>query len=294
MRYDAGRFGSGYTDRPKSDASIRAVPMAEPIAAAMARRLAGCSQHELVFCGPGGSNGVPRGTRSRLSVGSYRRVYRLAVTRAELPELDPHGPHDLRHTFATWLEDGAVPARVIEELMGHQASFTKPHEAGSSPELEGWHVVVREGCRAELLRICCAHSAVMGVRWRYGRYDLEEARSRSNRALEWGFVSRDQGLVSMNANVSQKAARISLAPQALGSSKPQYHRPRSGARAAGWAGSPAAKPWPRKRACTSATSARCSVASARNARLSSASNLSACGQGGRPSRPASPLPSLGS
>jgi integrase len=56
-----------------------------------------------VFCGPGGSNGVPRGARS------------------ELPELDPHGPHDLRHTFATWLEDGGVPARVIDELMGHQA-----------------------------------------------------------------------------------------------------------------------------------------------------------------------------
>jgi integrase len=48
-------------------------------------------------------------------------VYRLAVARAELPDLDPHGPHDLRHTFATWLEDGAVPARVIDELMGHQA-----------------------------------------------------------------------------------------------------------------------------------------------------------------------------
>jgi integrase len=35
--------------------------------------------------------------------------------------VDPHGPRDLRHTFATWLEDGAVPARVIDELMGHQA-----------------------------------------------------------------------------------------------------------------------------------------------------------------------------
>jgi hypothetical protein len=87
----------------------------------MARRLDGCGRDELVFCGPGGSNGVPRGARSRLSVGNYRRVYRLAVARAELAELDPHGPHDLRHTFATWLEDGAVPARVIDELMGHQA-----------------------------------------------------------------------------------------------------------------------------------------------------------------------------
>ena len=52
---------------------------------------------------------------------NYRRVYRLGVARAELPDLDPHGPHDLRHTFATWLEDGGIPARVIDELMGHQA-----------------------------------------------------------------------------------------------------------------------------------------------------------------------------
>ena len=30
-----------------------------------------------------------------------------------------HGPHDLRHTYATWLEDAGVPGRVIDELMGH-------------------------------------------------------------------------------------------------------------------------------------------------------------------------------
>jgi hypothetical protein len=29
---------------------------------------------------------------------NYRRVFRLAVARAELSDLDPHGPHDLRHT----------------------------------------------------------------------------------------------------------------------------------------------------------------------------------------------------
>ena len=54
--------------------------------------LDGCGRDELVVCGPGGSNGVRRGVRSRLSVGNYRRAYRLVVARAELPDVDPHAP----------------------------------------------------------------------------------------------------------------------------------------------------------------------------------------------------------
>jgi integrase len=26
--------------------------------------------------------------------------------------------HDFRHTFATWLEDAGIPARVIDEVVG--------------------------------------------------------------------------------------------------------------------------------------------------------------------------------
>jgi integrase len=76
-----------------------------------------------VFPGPGGSNGIPRGARTPLSTHNLRRVYQAAVAAAgeDLAHLDLRGPHDLRHTFATWLEDGAVPARVIDGLMGHQA-----------------------------------------------------------------------------------------------------------------------------------------------------------------------------
>jgi integrase len=59
-----------------------------------------------------------------LSRYNFRRVYQRAVARAGhgLVAVDPHGPHDLRHTFSTWLEDAGIPARVIDELMGHQAS----------------------------------------------------------------------------------------------------------------------------------------------------------------------------
>ena len=43
-----------------------------------------------------------------------------------------HGAHDLRHTYATWLEDAGIPARVIDELMGHQASNRGGHLRGSA------------------------------------------------------------------------------------------------------------------------------------------------------------------
>jgi integrase len=194
VRYDAGRFGSGYKDRPKSAASIRVVPLAGPVLDAIARRMPPEGDPTaLVFTGPGGSNGVPRGARSPMSRHGLLRVYKhalvrvadpvatlaytprrvLAALRASGPQTaeqvrerlrgrtarlatilaaldslqtggmaaqdsqgrwvacDPpsrddllgqlrlRGPHDLRHTFATWLEDAGIPARVIDELMGH-------------------------------------------------------------------------------------------------------------------------------------------------------------------------------
>jgi hypothetical protein len=40
------------------------------------------------------------------------------------------GAHDFRHTFATWLEDAGIPARVIDELMGHEATGrSRQHQA---------------------------------------------------------------------------------------------------------------------------------------------------------------------
>jgi integrase len=122
VRYEAGRFGRGFKAEPKSPASVRVVPMSERVRQAIGRQLAaGARPDELVFPGPGGSNGIPRGARTPLSTHNLRRVYQAAVAAAgeNLAHLDLHGPHDLRHTFATWLEDAGIPSRVIDELMGH-------------------------------------------------------------------------------------------------------------------------------------------------------------------------------
>jgi integrase len=68
-----------------------------------------------------------------LSRYNLRRVYQRAVALAghDLAAVDPHGPHDLRHTFSTWLEDAGSPARVIDELMGHERSRRAQFEGGS-------------------------------------------------------------------------------------------------------------------------------------------------------------------
>jgi integrase len=58
-------------------------------------------------------------------------MYQTAVKRADLHHLQLRGPHDLRHTFSTWLEDAGIPARVIDELMGHQRSRHGELEGGS-------------------------------------------------------------------------------------------------------------------------------------------------------------------
>ena len=207
VRYQAGRqFGSGFKPRPKSDASIREIPLAPQVVDAIRRRLPpGSDPAALLFTGPGGGPGqrggpgVKKGTRTMLSRHNFRRTYhgalakltnpttaglrptaarvlkalrdygpltaeqlaaqlttqgrtaRVATIDQALAELaaagattadpqtqrwmlqptahhplldavDLHGAHDFRHTFSTSLEDAGIPARVIDELMGHRAS----------------------------------------------------------------------------------------------------------------------------------------------------------------------------
>jgi predicted ArsR family transcriptional regulator len=65
--------------------------------------------------GPGGRWGLRPATRHPL-----------------LDAVDLRGAHDFRHTFSTWLEDAGIPARVIDEVMGHQATGRAGRHRGSA------------------------------------------------------------------------------------------------------------------------------------------------------------------
>jgi integrase len=91
-RYQAGRFGSGFKPRPKSDAGIRPVPLAPLVVEAIRRRLPpGSDPEDLVFTGPGGGPGrrdgpsVPRGKRTVLSRHNLHRTYQSAVAKLADP-----------------------------------------------------------------------------------------------------------------------------------------------------------------------------------------------------------------
>ena len=73
------------------------------------------------------------GCADRLLTQPTGRWAALPVARDPLLDaVDLHGAHDFRHTYATWLEDAGIPARVIDELMGHQASSRGGHLRGSA------------------------------------------------------------------------------------------------------------------------------------------------------------------
>lgn len=87
--------------RPKSDSGQRLVPMTDEVVAA----LAPLRGEGLLFPGMNYTNW-------------RRRVFVPARERAELDDPQPT-PHDLRHSFGSWLAEAGVPPHEIQALMGH-------------------------------------------------------------------------------------------------------------------------------------------------------------------------------
>jgi hypothetical protein len=128
-RYEAGRFGSGFKPRPKSDAGIRPVPLAPLVVEVIRRQLPpGNDAEDLVFTGPGGGPGRgdgpggPRGTRTVLSRHNLHRTYQGAVAKLADPAV-PLRPTARRVLRA--LRDGG-PQRVDQLAARLRTSGRRP------------------------------------------------------------------------------------------------------------------------------------------------------------------------
>jgi len=99
----------GSEKRPKTNAGVRPVPLTDELVIQLSRLIPAPDQ-ELVFT-------TPRGARIRYE--HWRaRVWVPALVGAKLPDPQPT-PHDLRHTYGSWLGEKNVPPNQIAALMGH-------------------------------------------------------------------------------------------------------------------------------------------------------------------------------
>lgn len=104
----------GLEKKPKTDAGVRLVPLTDELVVQLSK-LIPAPDDGLVFTTP--QKGKRGGTRIRYE--HWRsRVWVPALERAKLPDPQPT-PHDLRHTFGSWLADDNVPPHEIAALMGH-------------------------------------------------------------------------------------------------------------------------------------------------------------------------------
>lgn len=99
----------GTEKKPKSDAGVRPVPLTDELVMELSKLIPAPDQ-ELVFT-------TARGARVRYQTWMRDRWY-PALKRAGLPDPQPT-PHDLRHTFGSWLGEAGVPPGQIAALMGH-------------------------------------------------------------------------------------------------------------------------------------------------------------------------------
>ena len=91
-----------------------------------------------------------------------------------LDVVDLHGSHDFRHTFVTWLEDDGIPTRVIDELMGHEATGRGGQGLGSAMGAHYRHITPEMAAR-----VVAALDARLAIVLRVAEEALENRRKRS-------------------------------------------------------------------------------------------------------------------
>jgi len=132
VRYQAGsQFGSGFKPRPKSDASIREIPLAPQVVEAIRRRLPpGSDPAAPLFTGPSGGPGqrggpgVKKGTRTMLSRHNFRRTYHGALAKLTSPATAGLRPTAAR-VVGTLLDHGPLTAdQLFAQLSSHGRTAT--------------------------------------------------------------------------------------------------------------------------------------------------------------------------
>lgn len=106
---------------PKSEAGKRPVPIVPRLQESLAPLVAAASAGPCTCCDPALPAGLlfPAPDGGPLDYSNWRRrVWVPTLRKARLADPQPT-PHQLRHTFGTWLAEGRVPPHEIAALMGH-------------------------------------------------------------------------------------------------------------------------------------------------------------------------------
>lgn len=109
---------------PKTAAGWRTVPLTDRLARKLERHIAGNPPRALVFTAPGGGPLIYSNWR--------KRVWMRALTKARLADPQPT-PHDLRHTYGSWLAEWNLSPTDIQALMGHESLRSTERYLHASP-----------------------------------------------------------------------------------------------------------------------------------------------------------------
>jgi integrase len=119
-------YSRGQWTTPKSRRSIRAVPIADRVAAELERHYGGSAythDDDLIFCHP--QTGRP------YDASKSRVRFKAALKRAGLRDLRFH---DLRHTYGSRMAAAGTPLRTLQGWMGHRDYKTTEIYADFAPD----------------------------------------------------------------------------------------------------------------------------------------------------------------